>query len=171
MNENHLILPHPVAMMTSGSARPSTPVITPALRNGGFETAGTAGQPFASWTKYNSGTSSVNDETSVVYAGSHSCRFDLDATPSAVGVFQTGVLTVGGIYVVTFWGQATGTGKVRVETDLSTLWTSATFAATWAQYVSPPLTADNANFYLSRGVGSTGGSKIYIDNVTVTRVA
>jgi hypothetical protein len=67
-----------------------------ATLNGGFETEGTGGQPFADWTKWASGATTVNRDTSVFYSGGASCRIDVDASAS-IGGIQTGFQTSAGI--------------------------------------------------------------------------
>lgn len=66
--------------------------------NTGFETAGGGGADvFANWTEVPSGTSTINDEGVIVQAGSHACRFDVDALASLVYIRQ-GDTTTGAWY-------------------------------------------------------------------------
>ena len=56
-------------------------LVNPTFNNGGFETAGGGGSDvFAYWTESTAGSSTVNRDTSVYFAGTASCRLDIDVS-------------------------------------------------------------------------------------------
>lgn len=73
-------------------------VITPSLRNGGFETAGA---PFADWAAFAAGASTVTRDIVTVGAGVASCRFTVDPVGSIALISQV-VLVVGRRYRISF---------------------------------------------------------------------
>lgn len=63
-----------------------------ALTDGGLEDWASATN-LTSWTETLAGTSTVNRESTVVKAGTYSCRFDIDSSNNAASIYQDFTLT------------------------------------------------------------------------------
>ena len=73
------------------------------VSNTGFETAGAGGADvFANWTEATASGGTVEDETTIVHGGSHSCKLNITA-PSTASVSQDITVTAGNSYVFSFW--------------------------------------------------------------------
>ena len=134
-----------------------------ACNNPGFETAGAGGADvFGSWTEAPSGTSTINDETSVIHGGSHACRLDIDAVPSHALVRQ-GTPATGTWYVMSAWAKISATtGQMYLGHPNKTLYFDLT--TDYAQYTGT-FRAPNTNYFYT---GSNATSKsIYIDDVSI----
>jgi hypothetical protein len=132
------------------------------LQNTGFETDGTGGQPFANWTKSESGSSTVTSDTDNEDSGSKCCKLHVDSG-SSCAVYQSSTMVVGGVYTLEFRAKASGVVSVQlnpptVQCSLTT--TYKTFRITFV--------AAATYLYLSRATGS-GTYDIYIDNVSLKR--
>lgn len=132
------------------------------LSNTGFETDGTGGQPFANWTKSESGSSTVTSDATNQDTGSKCCKLHVDSG-SSCAVYQSSTMVVGGVYTLEFRAKASGVVAVQlnppiVQCSLTTAYKTfrITFVAT-ATYL-----------YLQRATGS-GTYDIYIDNVSLKR--
>ena len=124
-------------------------IIDATTLNGGFETAGA--DVFGSWTE--SGT--VTDETSVVYAGSHSALLG-DET-----FVRQSVLTTSKRYSSSLYGRsATGTKLIYVHGGA---YENVTLTTSYTQYTTTNWSAGAANFF----VYNSGAGGVYIDNVTL----
>jgi hypothetical protein len=151
-----------------------TDIINASTLNGGFETAGGGGADvFANWTEVTSGSSTINRDTSIFYAGTASCRFDLDITGSSVNL-QSVTFARNKRYRVSCFARSTATnGRLAVNVG------SASFSAfgavldnlSWQERVFEFVTEGGGTdtFTIGRFVGSLNGS-IWIDNVTFTRI-
>tara|TARA_A100000171_G_scaffold53079_1_gene76355 strand:- start:34854 stop:38699 length:3846 start_codon:yes stop_codon:yes gene_type:complete len=143
-----------------------TAIIAPGTLNGGFESVG--GSPFDDWSKTESGTSTVNDETSDVVTGSHACRMDVDGSGSNVTIYQD-VLVIGKRYAGAYQAKCDTTDDVlrlflgdnsgpQFDPDLTTSYQEFSFSGV----------AGSGDFQFKR-VGSSANRSIYIDDVTLTR--
>lgn len=156
---------------TGWTANDLTPTFAELLSNTGFETAGAGGTDvFANWLEVVSSTSTVNDETSVVHAGSHACRVDLNASNSYAGVAQ-GVLTVGKRYTVSAYAKISDAsapnnsfyfrfgGLVAGDPYVHTL------TADYALYSTTAVAVATGGMYLMRGVAAS--KSVYFDTVSL----
>ena len=76
--------------------------------NGGFETLGGGGADvFGSWDESTAGSSIVTASTNA-YAGTYSAKFSVDSSGSFVGIGQSGIMTAGQTYAVSFWARCVG---------------------------------------------------------------
>lgn len=136
-----------------------------AVLNGGFENLGGGGADvFASWSENTSGSSTVNSETGSPYAGSRTCRLDVDASDSSVGVTASSVMTPGRRYRVAYTAKRGATAGSLTVTGVSTdtSWTNA-LTTSYTRYTRDFM-AGGSNFKFVRAVGSASAS-LYIDNV------
>lgn len=153
-----------------------TQLMNATTENGGFETAGAGGADvFANWLETTSGTSTVNRDTSVFYAGAASCRFDLDASGSAVNLTSSNINYVRAKrFRVSCYARGTAT-SARVGVNVG----EASFQplgavldnSSW-QYRSLEFICGSGGSTpaaINRYVGSNTGS-IWIDNVIVERI-
>lgn len=69
------------------------------LTNGGFESWASATDA-NNWTEGVAGGNTVNEETSVVAAGSRACRFDIAGVSPTCSVVHQGASVVGGYYMI-----------------------------------------------------------------------
>lgn len=132
------------------------------LQNTGFETDGIGGQPFANWTKSESGSSTVTSDTTNQDTGSKCCKLHVDSG-SSCAVYQSATMVVGGVYTLEFRAKASAVVGVQlnpptVQCSLTTAY--KTFRITFV--------ATAAYLYLQRATGS-GTYDIYIDNVSLKR--
>jgi hypothetical protein len=106
---------------------------SPAIRNGGFETAGGGGADvFADWVEATEGTSVIVRDTSGFFSGAAACRFDVDGANSYVAVTSTAPLVAGKRYRLTLRAVAGAGGSIRIDA----LATVAVFTLTgsWEAY-------------------------------------
>jgi len=142
----------------------------PATLNGDFETLGGGGADvFASWSETTAGTSTVNNETGAPFAGTRSCRLDVDASDSNVSINATGAMTPGKRYRVTYYAKRGATvcyaGSSGATGD--TAWTN-TLSTSYAQFIHE-FVAASANFGIRRVAPSASGS-IFLDNVILQEI-
>jgi hypothetical protein len=153
-----------------------TDIINASTLNGGFETAGGGGADvFANWNEVTSGSSTINRDTSIFYAGTASCRFDLDISGSSVAIQSaTATFARNKRYRVSCFARSTATnGRLSLNVG------SASFSAfgavlnnlSWQEIVFEFVTEGGGTntFTISRFTGASNGS-IWIDNVTFTRI-
>ncbi len=142
-------------------------LISPDTLNGGFETAGGGGNTFSSWSEFTSGTSSINDETSVVHSGSNALRLDLDGAASNAAVAQ-GIFTAGNRYRVAFWARNAG-GSARVQVYSNSTVYSSVLTTDYAKH-SFDFTPTISSIQFGRFAGFGQNDSIYIDDITVTPI-
>ena len=151
-----------------------TDIINATTLNGGFETAGGGGADvFANWAEVTSGSSTINRDTSIFYAGTASCRFDLDITGNSVSI-QSATFARNKRYRVSCFARSTATnGRLSVNVGSTSF---SPFGAvldnlSWQERVLEFVTEGGGSdtFVISRFSGSLNGS-IWIDNVTFTRI-
>lgn len=107
-----------------------------------------------------SGTSTINQETVVVYSGSNACRMDIDALNSSAVIAQS-ALTAGIWYrfeIVT--KAASGAPRIAFGVDP---YCNFAIDTTYTQYVGTNR-AVGVNFNVLRGTGAANNS-IYVDDV------
>ncbi len=107
---------------------------SPAINNGGFETAGGGGADvFANWTEFIGGTCTLTRDTTIFFSGGASLKAVMDNAGSVVAVQQFGVLSAGKRYRMTFYAKATGTGSVRVSTagGATVYYSTGTLTSSW----------------------------------------
>jgi len=142
------------------------------ILNGDFETTGSGGaDPFANWTESVSGTSTINDETSVVHAGGHACRMDVDSSNSLVKIYMT-ALTIGKRYKFTVWAKVSdATLDPTLQTDslgVSGNMNLGTLTTTYTKYIVEGI-ANRTTADLKRGSYMTSKS-LYIDDVKIEQI-
>lgn len=145
-------------------------LIAPGTRNGGLESLGGGGADvFSSWTEFTSGTSTVNDEASLVNSGSHAARLDIDSSASNVNISQSGIVDIGKRYRVTFWSRNAG-GSARIQVYQGSVKYSAVLTTSYAKhsFEYTPTTTDTLQFGRLSGYGAN--DSIYIDDITVTPI-
>jgi hypothetical protein len=153
-----------------------TDIINASTLNGGFETAGGGGADvFADWAEVTSGTSTINRDTSIFYAGTASCRFDLDVSGSSVSIQSaTATFARNKRYRVSCFARSTATSgrlAVNVGASLFSPLGAVLDNASWQERVLEFVTESGGGniFTISRLAGALNGS-IWIDNVTFTRI-
>ena len=155
--------------LTDGTTRFFQDVINPTTLNGGFETAGGGGADvFANWSEAVAGTTSIVRDTSIVFAGSASCKFVIDSSAN-YGAVEQAVLTPGRRYRLTAYCRSSaGTGKLLflsnsgsdlfLDTGLlpSGVWTTVT-----ADFYAVGTTL---GIYTS---GSAASTSVWVDSITL----
>lgn len=159
------------------------------LFNGGFESY-TESTPdnFSNWTGYQSGSSTVNEDTSEKYSGSLSLRLATDDSSSSVYVYQDVTLEANTSYELTYYDKQSGTAdqfcRISYYSGGSTYylqddgsWLAETWAAREYSHASDwtlrtiDFTTQNFagsyRFLLSRGGGSS--SSYWFDEVMLTK--
>lgn len=159
-----------------------TPIMSPTVANGGFETAGTGGADvFASWTETVSGTSTINRDTVVFASGVASCRFDVDSSGSSTSVGSQSVHMVSGRrYRFACVARGTGTNPaLQISTGnqffqpVGPILNNGSWQSCSLDFVAqdPAFGALGTvlNVQIGRRSGTTSAS-IWVDDVTVTRL-
>jgi hypothetical protein len=130
-------------------------LVTPTVGNGGFEDGLTG------WF----GGGAVLD-TSVVYAGSNSARFDIIA--GGYKEIAKNILQIGNEYKITFWAKASVSSKqVRVDFGSGNL-NHVDCSTDWEYKEVTGVASGSTSFRFARS--SSGDYTINIDNVTVTQL-
>lgn len=153
-----------------------TQLIGESIQNGGFETAGAGGADvFADWAEVTSGTSTINRDTSVFYAGTASCRFDLDASGSTANLTSANVDYVRGKrFKASCFARGTATSaRIGINVGESSYQPLGAVVdnSSW-QYRELEFvcgSSGSTDVVVSRFAGSANGS-IWVDNFTVTRI-
>ncbi|MHA1280051.1 MAG: carbohydrate binding domain-containing protein [Candidatus Helarchaeota archaeon] len=159
---------------------------TEMVKNSGFENW-TSPTDANDWVEYSEGNSSVNRETTEVYKGSYSLRFDVDSDDNIVNIQQTVSLSPNKRYRLQIWYKMSTTGKsaqVRIYDSGSNIWldsngswvtssTSITLSNTldWKcfnlEFNAHP-NYSNYIFIIKRG--SAASSSIYFDSVSIQQL-
>jgi len=167
-------------------AFPRLDVTKSILKNQGFEASGSY-YTFDAWTDYESGSSTVNDETSETNNGVHSCRLDIDSSNTAAYVYQKCKLEPGKKYCLSFWYKNSESGKTArmwVSPTVGGIWLDTD--GTWAT-VTPTVSIPNSTEWAHFGMvfsahasyrlytiqlmnNSAASSSIYFDDVVLTRI-
>lgn len=134
--------------------------------NGGFETAGSGGaDTFGTWSEGTAGTSTVNRDTVTVYAGSASCRLDIDSSNSAAYVQQTSMFTTGKLYTVSCYARSgAGTPTFQIGTSTTSESKVQALTTTYTLY-SHTFRPSSTTFVIVRDTATS--ASLYFDNVTV----
>lgn len=151
-------------------------IVNATTRNGGFEAPGAGGADvFADFTEATGGSSTINRDTVKFFAGTASCRLDIDASGSAVTLNSTLLLSRGRRYRVSARARGTGTNP-RLALNVG----EAAFAAfgpvlndaSW-QLISTEFVfasaGGNQNLSVGRLFGAQNAS-IWIDDLTVQQI-
>lgn len=139
------------------------------ITNGNMETWSTATNA-GTWTEILSGTSTVNRDSSVVYEGSFSCRFDVDSLNSAVKMSSAISATQNRwIKVVHNWNINSGSATVGFQPSVSNLLCSGEVrsisAGGWTQFYDTGFVVNNAIGPVFNPV-SAASKSIYLDGIT-----
>lgn len=148
-----------------------TPLISPAVLNGGFETAGAGGADvFANWLESVSGTSTLSRDTAEFNSGTASCKMVVDGSGSSASIHQTSVLTTGRRYRMEFLAKrsnvATGAIQVGNATAPAAYGTTTALTTSWAKYTFE-FTAAETSLLLARAVSVSNNAELFIDDVIV----
>jgi hypothetical protein len=155
----------------------TTPVISPSVLNGGFETAGSGGtDAFASWIEATTGSSTVTRDT-VVFSpngGAASAKITLDGANSFANVTSAASHVAGKRYRLSLDYRHNGSAAVPlqynrgagVDVVTSETWSPNVWNAVSLEYISN----GSGTLNLSRTGTITLGSSIWFDNVTWTRI-
>lgn len=153
----------------------ASPTITTSLeselvQNSDFETSGAGGADvFANWTEAKSGSSTINNDVTDVYSGSHAARLDIDSSNSQANLSQ-GILTAGNWYQYSVWAKAnTGTPYISIGNSSGTVsFSQFQINNTYTQYIGTGR-AGGVNFFVYRSEGSNSKS-IYFDQVSAKKI-
>jgi hypothetical protein len=145
------------------------PAITPTLGsellvlNPGFETAGGGGADvFANWSESVAGTSTINDEGTVVHGGTHACRIDIDALNSLAQAIQS-IMTANHWYRFSCWAKISAT-PANVGFGNSAAYNILALTTDYAQYIGSQLVA-SGNFSLLRS-DNCASKSLYFDDAS-----
>lgn len=153
--------------LTSGRAYNTPTLGSELLTDGGLENWASASN-LTSWTEITNGTSSVNQESSVVQAGTYAARIVLDVVGSNAGISQTITGAIGDWVLADVYMRATG-GSPRVSIGAVNGIIRTPANVTWVNYDDVlRLTAANPTFTLQR-VGGAGVS-FYFDTLSAKKI-
>lgn len=143
---------------------------SPAVANGGFETAGAGGvDVFANWVEAHAGSSFFDGASGVQHSGSGSANFNIDSGNSALSIYNP-VLVVGHRYYYEFWARSqTGSpaGVNVLVTDNAGWSVLVPLTTTWTKY-SGIFTANSTHFEFLGGLGvGVASSSFFVDDVLV----
>jgi hypothetical protein len=144
----------------------ASPIIGTGTRNGDMETW-TSSTDAADWSEIVNGGSTINRESTVVYAGSYSCRVAFDAAGNIAYPSQSGVCTNGKLYSCAAYARAVTAGIRLYQGDYPAAYVpAATLTTSWAQY-SGTFRSTGGPFDLYLSINRENNT-VYLDNVTLT---
>jgi len=140
------------------------------ITNGNFETWSSATNA-GTWTELLAGTSTVNRESSVVQAGSFSCRFDVDASNSIPKVAAALTAThARWLRIDYYWNLNTGTATVGFTPSDANLLCSADArlisAGSWQPQFDTGLIYGAGGFAPTFQPVSAASKSVYLDSAT-----
>lgn len=141
------------------------------VTDGGFENWASATN-LTSWTESLAGSTTINQETTVVNGGSSAVRFDQDPSNSQSFISQAGLATVGRWYQASVYIKSNLSGKnanIGTTNNPWTLSASVGITTTYAQYVVSGR-ATGAALLLSRGA-TAASSSIYFDDMSFRQIS
>lgn len=141
------------------------------------------------WAEVLAGSSTINREATEKIEGDYSCRFDVDASNSAVTIINNGYIILlpseRNKVVVWYKNSAAGkTGSILIRTDPPDFYLSstATWGSSWNHIILPNSTvwtpfeldfnahADHSTYRLSLRNAAATSSSIYWDNMSIKKV-
>jgi hypothetical protein len=152
------------------------------VTNGTME-SWTSATDLDNWTEVIVGTSTVNREGTDKYAGTYSCRFDIDSSNSNAAIVQGETLVAASSYKLSLWYKTAASKTINLDlrdtsnavylksngawaVDYSYITLPA--ATAWTQYVLYFMShASYTAYQLSIGPQSAASSSFYIDNVSI----
>lgn len=152
--------------IVSGAATNTPSVGSELLTDGGFENWSSATN-LTSWTESIAGTSTINQESTIVDSGTYSARFDIDSSSSGCSIRQTVAVAVGDFERVAVRVRASDdTAIIRIQSGASTT-TGGTLTpgTSWTDALvtlAPSVT--NQQLFLSRGIAPN--ASLYFDNAS-----
>ncbi len=156
------------------SGTPATPatlattVVDGTTGNGGFETAGTGGQPFADWTAVTD-SSPITRDTTVYRSGTASCKFNTRPISSDNTIYiQRTDLVVGKSYLISLYGQtASSDSFVRARNESGSIGILGIVSTSWTA-VSLRFTATSSTLRLVT-YNAYGGAftPTYLDDIVI----
>jgi len=161
-----------IALTQTGEAMPSHQTVPVAygpelVTDPGMESWSDA-NTLAYWNQSVSGTTTINQESSVVHTGTYAARADVDASNSVYTVQQSN-LAIGEWYLVSAYmrrGAATNCANI---TDGSSTIINPSLTTTWTRYTATFRAKNNNKTTWSRCTDSTSSS-IYFDDASVVHV-
>ena len=146
-----------------GIATPVPTLGAELLADGGFENWASA-TDLTSWIETKAGSSTINQESSVVHGGTYAVRLTIDSSNNNADVSQNGVTTANVWHLLLFWAKSSVAGKTITSDyvpfgplSLTTDWTQYIFA------LRPTFSAVN----FRRAVATS--SDIYLDDFSYKR--
>lgn len=151
----------------SGGLAGTTPTAgSDLVTDGGLENWDTA-TDLTSWTEQVGGSSTVNQETSVVHAGSNAARFTIDGSNSLAKINQSITNSNGDWLLVTLWAKTDVSGRsIAVdENNGSNVGQTLKLSTTYEPYASLiRATKANTDIGVKRSVGTS--ANLYIDDIS-----
>ncbi len=151
-------------------------VITPTegpekLTDGALENW-TSATNLTSWTEGVAGTSTVNQETSVVHGGSGALRLDIDASNSVANAYQSWTAAAGDWYLISAWLRASASGKqMRIDYGSGPQQSGARRdpGTTWTQYYQSFRSA-NTTGRVTLNRSAAASASLYFDDISVKKL-
>ena len=143
------------------------------LLNSGFETAGSGGgDVFADWGESIAGASTINRDTADFYAGTASCRLDMDASATQATISSSSAgLVPNARFMVQFAAKCSVAGGSISFRTASSVLTSTTLTTSWALYsLEFNTSATVGTFDILRNSGVDVSRSIWIDAIRVTKL-
>lgn len=144
----------------------ASPIISPTVNNGGFETAGTGEgiDVFGSWLEGATPPTTINSEASDVHAGSSACRFDVDAK-NKVGYVAQSCVSLGKRYSYSIYAKKSLGGAPFLRVGSKPFVSLPALSTSYAEYAGV-LTADGVYIFIT--FADAEYQSIYLDDVTLT---
>jgi len=141
-----------------------------ATTNGGLETW-TSATDVANWTESLSGTTTINEETTIVHGGSKAARMELDSLGSIAYITQALSASAGDWLYATAYGRGGDAGKKMRIDFTNTQWVTgragSVAADSWTPVVAVTRATGTPNVTVVRGVGSIAAGNLYFDDISV----
>jgi hypothetical protein len=121
------------------------------------------------WNEGTVGGSTINQETSIVYAGNSSVRFDVDLGNNHCRIEQYKLTEIGKTYLIGAWLRSSASGNlVGIHVDNTSL-ISVDPGPTW-KYYSVQFTATAAHHWIGVKREYAPGASLYADDISMTPV-
>ena len=150
----------------SGNKVVDTPTLGGDVLTDGSLENWTSGTDLTSWTETLSGTSTVNQETSILHGGSNSVKLVTDSSNSSVRIQQTYNHTIGSWYQLMGWVYTESTSKyLQFHLNNNTINLNVNPGTTWKNYYSEYRATVASNYVGYKS--STASESVYGDDLTL----
>lgn len=141
------------------------------VQNGGFETVGAGGSDvFSWWAESNAGSSVIVRDTTDFYAGSASCRIDMDSSASNAYISGPVNLEVGKRYRLRFAAKCSVNGGSTSIRSASVNYGSVGLTNAWSMYTFDFTATISGGFEFVRSDPAQTNRSFWFDSVSIVQI-